>query len=162
MTFLFLLFSPQVEPDIQQYDMVHHMLLYRCPSFVTEAYDRPCYRGDLGDACHDVVAAWGKGGGVREVPPPSGSVGGIVISSAVYVLIRRSGFRTTWVFPSEVRAGTCFIGWKSTTIIQTMKQVSAAIMNYSILRSMFKSEYAAFLCVAVNSGLGHVLCRQDR
>lgn len=68
-----------MEPDIQHHDLVHHMLLYRCPSFVTEAYDGPCYQGDLGDACHDVVAAWGPGGGVREGPPPSGSIGGVVM-----------------------------------------------------------------------------------
>lgn len=155
-------FSPQVEPDIQQYDLVHHMLLYRCPSFVTEAYDGPCYRGDLGDACHDVVAAWGTGGGVREAPPPSGSVGGIVILSAVFPLIRRLGFRTTWVFPSEARAGLCFIGWRSTTIIQTLKQVSAAIWDYYVFRSICEAEYAAFLRVEANSGLDHDLCRQDR
>lgn len=112
------------------------MLLYRCPSYVTEAYDGPCYMGDLGDTCHDVVAAWGTGGSVREGPPPTGSVGGIVILSAVFPLIRRSDFRTTWVFPPEERAGTCFIGWKSTTIIKMMKQVSAAIMDYDLLRSM--------------------------
>lgn len=57
---------PQVEPVIEHHDMVHHMLLYRCPSFVTEPYDKPCYRGDIGDACFRVVAAWGVGGGVRE------------------------------------------------------------------------------------------------
>lgn len=124
-----------MEPDIQHYDLVHHMLLYRCPSYVTEAYDGPCYRGDLGDACHDVVAAWGTGGGVREGPPLTGSLGGVVILSAVFPLIRRSGFRTTWVFPPEARAGMCSIGWKSTTIIQMMKQVSAAIMDYYLLRS---------------------------
>lgn len=118
-----------MEPDIQHYDLVHHMLLYRCPSYVTEAYDGPCYMGDLGDTCHDVVAAWGTGGSVREGPPPTGSVGGIVILSAVFPLIRRSDFRTTWVFPPEEKAGTCFIGWKSTTIIKMMKQVSAAIMD---------------------------------
>lgn len=151
-----------MEPDIQHYDLVHHMLLYRCPSFVTEVYDGPCYRGDLGDACHDVVAAWGTGGGVREGPPPSGSVASIVILSAVFPLIRRLGFRITWVFPSGARAVTCFIGWKSTTITQTMKQVGAAIMDHRVLRSICQSEFAAFLCVAASSGLDHVLCRQDR
>lgn len=125
---LFLLFSPQVEPDIQHHNLVHHMLLYRCPSFVTGVYDGPCYQGDVGDACHDVVAAWGPGGGVSEGPP--GVVLLVVLLCAVFSLIRPLGFRTTWVFPSEARAGMCFIGWKSTTTIQRMKQVSAAIMGY--------------------------------
>lgn len=119
--------------------MVHHMLLYRCPSFVTDVYDGPCYRGDLGDACHDVVAAWGTGGGVREGPPPSGAVAVIVISRAVFPLIRPSSFRTTWVFPSEARTGTCFIGWKSTTIIQILKQVNATIMDYYVSQNMLLS-----------------------
>lgn len=51
---------------IDQPDIVHHMLLYRCPSFVTQVYDKPCYMGDVGDACHSVVAGWGLGGGVRQ------------------------------------------------------------------------------------------------
>lgn len=92
---------------------------------------------------------------MREGPPPTGSVVGIVILSAVFPLTRRLGFRTTWVFLPEARAGMFFIGWKSTTIIQMMKQVSAAIMDYD------QSEYAALLCAAANSGLDHVLCRQD-
>uniref|UniRef100_H3DG29 Monooxygenase, DBH-like 1, like n=1 Tax=Tetraodon nigroviridis TaxID=99883 RepID=H3DG29_TETNG len=61
-----------VEPDVQHHDLVHHMLLYRCPTFVTEAYDGPCYRGDLEDACHDVVAAWGTGGGPFGFPDNMG------------------------------------------------------------------------------------------
>ncbi|XP_041814122.1 DBH-like monooxygenase protein 2 homolog isoform X2 [Chelmon rostratus] len=66
-----------VEPVIEHHDMVHHMLLYRCPSFVTEPYDKPCYRGDIGDACFRVVAAWGVGGGVFELPENAGiPVGG--------------------------------------------------------------------------------------
>lgn len=56
---------PQIEPVIKNPDLVHHMLLYRCPSFVLEPYDRPCYMGDEGDACFGVVAAWAVGGGVR-------------------------------------------------------------------------------------------------
>lgn len=51
---------------IDQPDLVHHMLLYRCPSFVTQVYDKPCYMGDVGDVCFSVVAAWGLGGGVRQ------------------------------------------------------------------------------------------------
>lgn len=56
----------QIEPVIVNYDIVHHMLLYHCPYFVNETYDKPCYQGDIGDACFRVVAAWGVGGGVRE------------------------------------------------------------------------------------------------
>lgn len=54
---------------IEHHDIVHHMLLYRCPSYVTQVYDKPCYMGDIGDACFGVVAAWAIGGGVREGPP---------------------------------------------------------------------------------------------
>lgn len=52
------------------------MLLYRCPSYVTEVSDGQCYRGGMGDACFAVVAAWGIGGRVREGPSPNGSVCG--------------------------------------------------------------------------------------
>lgn len=61
------LFFPQVEPDIEHHDLVHHMLLYRCPAFVNRAYDGPCYRGDMGDMCFSVVAVWGIGGRVRDL-----------------------------------------------------------------------------------------------
>lgn len=56
----------QFEPVIEHPDLVHHMLLYRCPSFVTQVSDKPCYMGDVGDACYSVVAGWGLGGGVRQ------------------------------------------------------------------------------------------------
>lgn len=46
--------------------MVHHMLLYRCPSFVTQPYNSQCYQHNLGDYCIGVVATWGVGGGVRD------------------------------------------------------------------------------------------------
>ncbi|XP_070781695.1 DBH-like monooxygenase protein 2 homolog [Enoplosus armatus] len=66
-----------VEPVIEHHDIVHHMLLYRCPSFVTEPYDKPCYGGDIGDACFGVVATWAVGGGVSELPENAGiPVGG--------------------------------------------------------------------------------------
>uniref|UniRef100_A0A672I0U6 Monooxygenase, DBH-like 1, like n=1 Tax=Salarias fasciatus TaxID=181472 RepID=A0A672I0U6_SALFA len=55
-----------IEPVIDNPDIVHHMLLYRCPPFVTEQYDNPCYRGDQGDACFVVVASWGVGGEIFE------------------------------------------------------------------------------------------------
>ncbi|XP_042358874.1 DBH-like monooxygenase protein 2 homolog [Plectropomus leopardus] len=62
----------QIEPVIENVDLVHHMLLYSCPSYVTELYDRPCYMGDIGDVCFGVVAAWGMGGGVFEFPKDTG------------------------------------------------------------------------------------------
>ncbi|RVE55850.1 hypothetical protein OJAV_G00230240 [Oryzias javanicus] len=67
----------QIEPDIEHPDVVHHMLLYHCPPGVTEPYDNPCYMGDKGDMCFGVVAAWGAGGGVYELPEDAGiPVGG--------------------------------------------------------------------------------------
>lgn len=63
---LTLLILPQIEPVIEQIDIVYHMLLYRCPSFVTEEDDRPCSMGDMEDTCFGVVAAWAVGGGVRK------------------------------------------------------------------------------------------------
>uniref|UniRef100_A0A3Q1I9J3 DOMON domain-containing protein n=1 Tax=Anabas testudineus TaxID=64144 RepID=A0A3Q1I9J3_ANATE len=62
----------QIEPVIENYDIVHHMLLHRCPSFVTETYDKPCYMGDMGDFCFSVVAAWGVGGEVLTLPENAG------------------------------------------------------------------------------------------
>lgn len=64
---------------IEHSDLVHHMLLYRCPSFVTQVYDKPCYMGDVGDACYSVVAGWGLGGGVRQRPFFSRSVGHVAV-----------------------------------------------------------------------------------
>ncbi|XP_071773863.2 DBH-like monooxygenase protein 2 homolog [Centroberyx gerrardi] len=67
----------RIDPVIEHHDIVHHMLLYGCPSFVAETYDRPCYRGDIGDNCFRVVAAWGVGGGGYEIPEDAGiPVGG--------------------------------------------------------------------------------------
>ncbi|GAA6234297.1 DBH-like monooxygenase protein 2 homolog [Lates japonicus] len=62
----------QIEPVIENHDIVHHMLLYRCPSFVLQSYDKPCYMGDVGDACFWVVASWAVGGGVFELPENAG------------------------------------------------------------------------------------------
>ncbi|XP_071335319.1 DBH-like monooxygenase protein 2 homolog [Trachinotus anak] len=67
----------QIEPVIEHHDIVHHMLLYSCPSFVTTPYDKPCFMGSEGDACFGVVAAWAVGGGVFEFPENAGiPVGG--------------------------------------------------------------------------------------
>ncbi|KAF1376611.1 hypothetical protein PFLUV_G00213270 [Perca fluviatilis] len=67
----------QIEPVIENDDMVHHMLLHRCPTFVTKPYDKPCFMGDMGDACFGVVAAWGVGAGAYDLPENVGiPVGG--------------------------------------------------------------------------------------
>lgn len=73
-----------MEPDIEHHDLVHHMLLYRCPPYVTKVSEGQCYRGGMGDACFAVVAAWGIGGRVREGPPPSGSVCGAAVSRVFF------------------------------------------------------------------------------
>ncbi|XP_073349527.1 DBH-like monooxygenase protein 2 homolog [Pagrus major] len=66
-----------VEPVIENADMVHHMLLYRCPSYVTQPYDSPCFQGDMQELCMGVVATWGVGGGVMDLPENVGiPVGG--------------------------------------------------------------------------------------
>ncbi|XP_026175237.1 DBH-like monooxygenase protein 2 homolog isoform X2 [Mastacembelus armatus] len=67
----------QIEPAIENYDIVHHLLLYKCPPFVTQGYSKPCYSGDIGDVCFGVVAVWGVGGGVFDLPEHAGlPVGG--------------------------------------------------------------------------------------
>ncbi|KAK2856247.1 hypothetical protein Q5P01_004982 [Channa striata] len=76
----------QIAPVIENYDIVHHMLLYRCPSFVKRPYDKPCYQGDIGDTCFGVVAAWGVGGGVFELPEHAGIPFGGVDGSTFYRL----------------------------------------------------------------------------
>lgn len=60
---------PQFEPVIEHHDIVHHMVLYHCPTYVMQGYDKPCFMGDEGDACFGAVAAWAVGGGVRRRPP---------------------------------------------------------------------------------------------
>ncbi|KAM8831476.1 DBH-like monooxygenase protein 2 homolog [Spinachia spinachia] len=76
----------QIEPVIKNPDLVHHMLLYRCPPFVMEPYDNPCYMGDVGDACFGVVAAWAVGGGVFELPEDVGIPVGGADSNTLYRL----------------------------------------------------------------------------
>ncbi|XP_075940786.1 DBH-like monooxygenase protein 2 homolog [Anarhichas minor] len=76
----------QIEPLIENPDIVHHMLLYRCPSFVTETYDKPCFMGDMGDACFEAVAAWAVGGGVFELPENVGIPVGGADSDTLYRL----------------------------------------------------------------------------
>ncbi|XP_054876024.1 DBH-like monooxygenase protein 2 homolog [Poeciliopsis prolifica] len=62
----------QIEPEIEHKEVVHHMLLYHCPSFVKEQYDKPCYRGDIGDHCFGVVASWAIGGEAYTLPENTG------------------------------------------------------------------------------------------
>ncbi|XP_035534420.1 DBH-like monooxygenase protein 2 homolog [Morone saxatilis] len=62
----------RIEPAIENLDIVHHILLYRCPSYVTEPYDNQCYMGNIGDSCFGVVAVWGIGGGAFELPENAG------------------------------------------------------------------------------------------
>ncbi|KAL7388098.1 hypothetical protein ABVT39_006959 [Epinephelus coioides] len=77
----------QIEPVIEHADLVHHMLLYHCPPFVMEPYDKPCYMGDIGDHCFRVVAAWGVGGGVFELPEYAGiPVGGADLNDQFFRL----------------------------------------------------------------------------
>uniref|UniRef100_A0A3B5B2L9 Monooxygenase DBH like 1 n=1 Tax=Stegastes partitus TaxID=144197 RepID=A0A3B5B2L9_9TELE len=71
------IYQPQIEPVIENKDVVHHILLYRCPHFVTQTYEYKCYVGDVGDTCFHVLASWGIGGAVFEFPENVGiPVGG--------------------------------------------------------------------------------------
>ena len=58
----------QIEPVIEHLDLVHHMLLYGCPSSVNQTYEKKCYTEGSGEDCIRVVSAWGVGGGVRDCP----------------------------------------------------------------------------------------------
>nr|XP_015802787.2 DBH-like monooxygenase protein 2 homolog [Nothobranchius furzeri] len=62
----------QIEPIIENPTVVHHMLLYRCPTFVEAPYDNECYMGHIGDACFAVMASWAVGGGSFELPENTG------------------------------------------------------------------------------------------
>ncbi|XP_056150518.1 DBH-like monooxygenase protein 2 homolog [Lampris incognitus] len=62
----------RIEPSIEHVDIVHHMLLYSCPSSVSEAYNRQCNKGGDEDLCIRVVATWGVGGGAFEFPENAG------------------------------------------------------------------------------------------
>jgi len=53
----------QIEPFITNIDLVHHLLLYRCPPNVTQPFEAECYTGK-GEECMETVAVWGVGGGV--------------------------------------------------------------------------------------------------
>ncbi|KAF4109774.1 DBH-like monooxygenase protein 2 homolog isoform X1 [Onychostoma macrolepis] len=68
----------RIEPVIENHDLLHHLLLYRCPATVTEPTEAECYTG--ADAqCMEVVAVWGVGGGAFEFPEVAGlPIGGNV------------------------------------------------------------------------------------
>ncbi|KAM4521948.1 DBH-like monooxygenase protein 2 homolog isoform 1-T1 [Odontesthes bonariensis] len=76
----------QIDPEIEHHDVVHHMVMYRCPSFVKEPSDGPCFRGGKGFACSGVVATWGVGGGAFELPESAGIPVGGVYSDSFYRL----------------------------------------------------------------------------
>ncbi|XP_050995492.1 DBH-like monooxygenase protein 2 homolog [Labeo rohita] len=68
----------RIEPLIKNVDLVHHLLLYRCPPIVTEELDVECYT-TVDAQCMEVVAAWGVGGGAFEFPEVAGlPIGGNV------------------------------------------------------------------------------------
>ncbi|XP_056620191.1 DBH-like monooxygenase protein 2 homolog isoform X2 [Triplophysa dalaica] len=62
----------RIEPLIQNVDLVHHLLLYRCPPGVTEVYESQCYTEMSNEQCMEVVAVWGIGGGAFELPEVAG------------------------------------------------------------------------------------------
>ncbi|KAI7800157.1 DBH-like monooxygenase protein 2 homolog [Triplophysa rosa] len=69
----------RIEPLIQNLDLVHHLLLYRCPPGVTEIYESQCYTRVNSDECMEVVAVWAVGGGAFEFPTVAGlPIGGNV------------------------------------------------------------------------------------
>lgn len=127
---------------IEHADLVHHMLLYRCPSFVTQVYDKPCYMGDAGDACYSVVAGWGLGGGVRQRPFFRGVWVMLLFLFSSFVscassllplrvdrpfkpcIRRHSSFLRTWAFLLEVMTAIHITGWRSTTIMSGWKLVN--------------------------------------
>ncbi|XP_026125787.1 DBH-like monooxygenase protein 2 homolog [Carassius auratus] len=68
----------RIEPVIENVDLVHHLLLYRCPPTVTEPLEAECYTG-ADEKCMEVVAVWGVGGGAFEFPEVAGlPIGGNV------------------------------------------------------------------------------------
>ncbi|XP_045074430.1 DBH-like monooxygenase protein 2 homolog [Coregonus clupeaformis] len=62
----------RVEPVIKNLDLVHHMLLYSCPSSVNQINEQQCYTGGPGADCFKLVAAWGVGGLAFELPGNAG------------------------------------------------------------------------------------------
>ncbi|XP_051954255.1 DBH-like monooxygenase protein 2 homolog [Xyrauchen texanus] len=68
----------RIGPVIENHDLVHHLLLYRCPPSVTQPSESKCYTG-VNNECMEVVAVWGVGGGDFDLPAMAGlPIGGNV------------------------------------------------------------------------------------
>ncbi|KAK9956806.1 hypothetical protein ABG768_014516 [Culter alburnus] len=69
----------RIEPFITNIDLVHHLLLYRCPPSVTELSEAECYTTLMADECMENTAVWAVGGGDFELPEMAGlPIGGNV------------------------------------------------------------------------------------
>ncbi|XP_046877904.1 DBH-like monooxygenase protein 2 homolog [Hypomesus transpacificus] len=67
----------RIEPNIENLDLVHHILLYRCPSTMNQTSEGPCYSGDGFEECFSMIHGWAVGGGPFEFPENAGmSIGG--------------------------------------------------------------------------------------
>ncbi|TRY86917.1 hypothetical protein DNTS_002195 [Danionella cerebrum] len=75
----------RIEPLIRNIDLVHHLLLYRCPPTITQPFEDECYSG-RDDECMETVAVWGVGGGAFEFPEVAGLPIGGTISEFFYRL----------------------------------------------------------------------------
>ncbi|XP_076873898.1 DBH-like monooxygenase protein 2 homolog [Brachyhypopomus gauderio] len=62
----------RVEPLLDNPDLVHHLLLYRCPPTVATPYEHTCYTVENITECNHAMAAWGVGGGAFELPEVAG------------------------------------------------------------------------------------------
>lgn len=67
----------RIDPVIENLDLVHHIILYRCPSTMNTTYNGQCYQGDDFEQCFSMIHGWGVGGGPFELPENAGiSIGG--------------------------------------------------------------------------------------
>ncbi|XP_067098393.1 DBH-like monooxygenase protein 2 homolog [Osmerus mordax] len=67
----------RMEPVIENLDLVHHILVYRCPSTMNQTSEGPCYSGDGDEECFSMIHGWAVGGGPFELPENAGmSIGG--------------------------------------------------------------------------------------
>ncbi|XP_030626622.1 DBH-like monooxygenase protein 2 homolog [Chanos chanos] len=62
----------RVEPILEHVDLVHHMVLYQCPSSVTKPHEELCFQSPEINQCSQIIAAWGVGGGAFEFPEVAG------------------------------------------------------------------------------------------
>uniref|UniRef100_A0A8C1ELD6 Monooxygenase, DBH-like 1, like n=1 Tax=Cyprinus carpio carpio TaxID=630221 RepID=A0A8C1ELD6_CYPCA len=79
----------RIEPVITNFDLVHHLLLYRCPPSVMEMFEAECYTSNRSNLCMETIAVWGVGGGAFEFPevaglPIGGNVGGFLYRLEVH------------------------------------------------------------------------------